>query len=159
MKKMAWEIILLAAFVVVLAYIIIYNAKVILSPVTPQSPANSICIGKNCFMVELAKNEAEKEQGLMAREHLDEDKGMLFFFAKDGIYPFWMKYTLIPLDMVWIDADGKVVFIKENAQPCKGLICPQIVPSQKARYVLEINAGLCKKLGIKVGDQAKLKLY
>ena len=88
---------------------------------------------------------------------LNEDKGMLFIFDKDGIYPFWMKNTLIPLDMIWVDSSGKVVFIAQNVQPCKSLICPSVVPTVMAKYVLEINAGLCQQMGLKVGDQLKIE--
>lgn len=150
---------MLAIFAAAFIYIAINNAKTIFSPSTKQGDSNYVCFGDKCFKVELAISEVEKEQGLMARESLDENKGMLFVFNKEGIYSFWMKYTLIPLDMIWINSRGKVVFIKENAQPCKGLVCPQISPKEKAKYILEINGGICRKLGIKIGDQAKLNIY
>jgi hypothetical protein len=112
----------------------------------------------HCFSVELAKTDAEREKGLMNRTELDKNKGMLFIFDKEGIYPFWMKNTLIPLDMIWIDGSGKVVFIAQNVQPCKTLICPVTVPSASAKYVLEINAGISKEFGIKTGDEVKLNI-
>ena len=94
----------------------------------------------------------------MYRTELDKDKGMLFIFDKEGIYPFWMKNTLIPLDMIWIDSSNKVVFISQNVQPCKSLICPVIIPSASAKYVLEINAGICEELGLKIGDEVEIKI-
>ena len=59
------------------------------------------------------------KNGLMFRENMDSDRGMLFIFEKEGEYPFWMKNTLIPLDIIWINKDKEVVFISENAQPCE----------------------------------------
>jgi uncharacterized membrane protein (UPF0127 family) len=157
--KMVFEILLLVIFVLVLAYLSFHFAGIILAPATKQSPENSVCFkpfgaaqgAQRCFSVELAKTSAEQEKGLMYRESLDENAGMLFIFNKEGIYPFWMKNTLIPLDMIWIDANNKVVFIGQNVQPCKTFICPSVVPSVKAKYVLEVNAGICQKIGLKVG--------
>ena len=82
---------------------------------------------------------------------------MLFVFEKEGIYPFWMKNTLIPLDIIWLDRDGKVVFIKEDAQPCTNHICPKINPNKKAKYVLEVNSGIIKQIGLSVGDKMKIE--
>ena len=107
--------------------------------------------------MELAKTEAEREKGLMNRTSLDSNKGMLFIFDKEDIYSFWMKNTLIPLDMIWINQNNKVVFISKNAQPCKTLICPVITPTVNAKYVLETNAGLSGKFGFKPGDAVDIK--
>jgi uncharacterized membrane protein (UPF0127 family) len=118
---------------------------------------SSVCFGKKCFLVELAKEEKELRKGLMFRENLDDDSGMLFVFEKEENHPFWMKNTLIPLDIIWIDKEKKVVFIKENAQPCKeDMECPLINPKRKAKYVLEISGGLSKELNIKTGDSVVL---
>ena len=94
----------------------------------------------------------------MYRKELDKNKGMLFIFDKEGIYPFWMKNTLIPLDIIWIDSNDKVVFISQNVQPCKNLICPSIFPTVKAKYVLEVNAGVCQEIGLKVGDELTIDI-
>jgi len=116
----------------------------------------TVCAGEKCFQVEVAKTESQRERGLMYREELGRDKGMLFIFDEDGMYPFWMKNTLIPLDMVWISSTGKVVFIAENVQPCKSLLCPSVIPGAIAKYVLEVNAGICKDIGLKVGDSLSI---
>ena len=116
-----------------------------------------VCVENSCFNVEIAKTEIERERGLMFRQNLAENSGMLFIFEKPGVYPFWMKNTLIPLDMIWISEDKKVVFIKKNVQPCaKGTICENIDPRAQASYVLEINAGEADKLGISKGDKVVL---
>jgi hypothetical protein len=114
---------------------------------------SKICFKDKCFIVELAKNNLERATGLMNRENLENDKGMLFIFDSDGEYNFWMKNTLIPLDIIWISSDKKVIFIKNSAQPCKQEICESIRPGVIAKYVLEINGGLAETLGIKEGDE------
>ena len=76
---------------------------------------------------------------------MPEDEGMLFIFEESGVYSFWMKNTLIPLDIIWLDEDKNIVFVKHNALPCKTEVCPSINPNASARYVLEINAGLAEK--------------
>lgn len=119
---------------------------------------NKVCYKKSCFDVELAKTGNEQRKGLMFRESLDEDKGMLFIFEKEGNYPFWMKNTLIPLDIIWIDSNYTVVFINKNTQPCEDIICDSFDPQRYALYVLEINAGLADKIGLKVGDKVSFNL-
>lgn len=120
-------------------------------------------VGNNCFDVEIAENNFQRERGLMDRKILDQNKGMFFVFDKEDNYSFWMKNTLIPLDIIWINQDKKIVYISENTQPCltswvgKTFFCPQINPQQNAKYVLEINAGLANKLNIKLGDYVFLE--
>jgi uncharacterized protein len=111
-----------------------------------------VCIEENCFTVEMADHEDEILKGLMYRESLDKDKGMLFSFAEEKIHSFWMKNTLIPLDMIWINSRNEIVYIYENAQPCEEDPCPGITPPVEARFVLEINGGLVEELGINIGD-------
>lgn len=163
--KVFFEILLLVIAIVVLVYLFFHSAQTLLSPSFGQDSLSSVCIEKNCFSVELAKTEAQREKGLMYRNALDKNKGMLFIFDKEGIYPFWMKNTLIPLDIIWINGNSKVVFISQNVQPClpagqagKSLICSSIIPSAKAKCVLEINAGISKESGLKPGDVVELKI-
>jgi hypothetical protein len=117
---------------------------------------NQVCIKEKCFSVEIAETPYKRTIGLMFRKELDKDSGMLFVFDKEGIYSFWMKNTFIPLDIIWIDKDGKAVFISENTQPCKMFDCSSIKPSENAKYVLEINAGLVKEIGLNIGDRVVL---
>lgn len=118
---------------------------------------NRVCFENNCFNVEIAETDSERSRGLMFREKLDLDKGMLFIFEEEGEYSFWMKNTLIPLDIVWINEVKEVVFIGENARPCtEEYVCPSINPGKNAKYVLEINAGIAEKIGLKIGDKINL---
>ena len=115
-----------------------------------------VCFEKTCFKVELAMTNQEKANGLMFRQNLEINKGMLFIFEKQDIYQFWMKNTLIPLDIIWINENKEIVYIKQNALPCKEN-CNKITPDKKAKYVLEINSGLIKELNIKTNDNVNLR--
>lgn len=123
-----------------------------------QKSESRVCFKDKCFVVEVAKSVEEHARGLMYRESLAENSGMLFVFEKEGIYPFWMKNTLIPLDMIWLSKDGETVFIKENTEPCKTAICPSINPQKEALYVLELSAGVVDKLGLKIGDKITIDI-
>jgi uncharacterized membrane protein (UPF0127 family) len=99
--------------------------------------------------LEVADTEPVRERGLMFREHLAPNEGMVFVFPEPGYYPFWMKNTLIPLDMIFIGADGRIVNIAERAVP---LSTAPIYSSDVAMAVLEVNGGTAARLGIKAGD-------
>lgn len=101
---------------------------------------------------EIAKDPISRAKGLMFRSSLKENQGMLFIFENQDFHSFWMKNTLIPLDIIWISQEKKIVYYVENAAPCKNDPCPSYKPIQKAKYVLEVNAGLIKKEKIKIGD-------
>ena len=112
----------------------------------------AVCFQDQCFTVETAGTFEEQSQGLQFRTELAPDAGMLFIFSHDGRYAFWMKDTLIPLDMIWLDRDMKVVHMKENVPPCTHDPCPSYSPESPARYVLELNAGMVQKIGLKIDD-------
>jgi uncharacterized protein len=122
---------------------------------SPESQRHSpqICHDATCWNLELAVTEQEHEKGLMYRKDLSLDAGMLFIFPEDDIYSFWMKNTWIPLDMIWLDSNMTVVYVKHDAQPCVAQACPGIDPGVSARYVLEINTGQAQREGIKAGDR------
>jgi len=105
--------------------------------------------GDTAFHVEIAADAYTQRHGLMDRETLSKDSGMLFLFGMDARRSFWMHNTLIPLDMIFIDAQGTIVAIHENAEPRSNEI---ISPVEFAASVLEINGGLVRTLGIRVGD-------
>ncbi len=107
------------------------------------------------FSVELAKTPAEHEKGLMFRDSLPDDKGMLFVFEDEAPRSFWMKNTLISLDMVFLDKGMGVVDVKHNVPPCKEDPCPSYNSSAPAMYVLEINSGLAQKYKITAGSSSK----
>ncbi len=106
---------------------------------------------------ELAKTPAQWSRGLMYRPSLPADSGMLFIFPQESIQSFWMKNTLIPLDMIFISADQKIVDLKNNFLPCTADPCPTYQSAAPAKYVLEVNGGLVKKMGISLGENIILK--
>ena len=116
-----------------------------------------VCFGNDCFSVEIADSDVERTRGLMGREFLASDRGMLFIFEREGNYPFWMKDTLIPLDMIWLNADKEIVYIFENAQPCLEEPCEIIYPEGDAMYVLEVNAGVADENNIGVGSKLVIR--
>ena len=101
------------------------------------------------FNVEIAITSAEQSKGLMDRTHMDADKGMLFYFVEEGERGFWMKNTLIPLDMIFIKADGTIHRIHDSAKPND---LTSIRSEGPAIAVLELNGGTAKALGIQAGD-------
>jgi len=116
-----------------------------------QYKTAQVIINNYVFNVEVANTEAMRTQGLSGRKSLDDNTGMLFVFEKPDIYPFWMKDTLIPLDIIYIN-DDKIVEMT-TLQPQKGDDIPNYTPQEKAQYVLELNANS----GVKVGDEVKIK--
>jgi uncharacterized membrane protein (UPF0127 family) len=127
-------------------------AAVLLSSSCSGQPPKQACFGGHCFTLEVVASPEERNQGLMFRKELGADNGMLFVFEKEDAYCFWMKNTYIPLDIIWLNSDKEVVFIAKNLQPCKEDPCPNTCPDKKAKSVLELNAGTCDKLGLRVGD-------
>lgn len=111
------------------------------------------------FVVELeiAANDELRAQGLMYRESLPPGQGMLFLFPQPGEYPFWMKNTLIPLDMIWLETTGRVVAIRPDIQPCRADPCPTYAPEAISSYVLELAAGEAKARNLVVGDTIELR--
>jgi uncharacterized protein len=112
--------------------------------------------GVHAFAVELATNDAERERGLMFRKELPEGRGMLFDFVEERPVAFWMHNTYIPLDMIFIRADGSILHIAENAEP----LSDRLIPSGGAvRAVLEVIAGTARKLGIAPGDRVEGSIF
>jgi uncharacterized membrane protein (UPF0127 family) len=105
--------------------------------------------GDFAFNVEIADDGAERAQGLMFRDHLAADAGMLFDYGREQLASFWMQNTLIPLDMIFIGADGVVKNIHVNARPLDTTSIPSGVP---VRFVLEIPGGRSVEIGLAIGD-------
>ncbi len=113
------------------------------------------------FGVEVARTVAQRARGLMFRKSMPQDQGMLFVFDDEVIRNFWMKNTLIPLDMIFVDKDGKVVSVRENVQPCRekdSSFCSTYSSVSPARYVLEINAGLAQFHHIQAGSRMDISI-
>ena len=125
----------------------------------PQQPVRSTIAAPSVVFpdgyavtAEIAADEDTRQQGLMFRDRLADDRGMIFLFPQSGEYPFWMKNTLIPLDMIWIDDGHHIVHITHDVPPCKADPCPSYPPNARAKYVLETAAGVAAKHHLKDGD-------
>ncbi|WP_424979819.1 DUF192 domain-containing protein [Leisingera sp. S232] len=112
--------------------------------------------GQTVFSVEIADDEQERAQGLMFRESMPSRAGMLFVYDQPQPAAFWMKNTLIPLDIIFLDERGLVTSVHENAKP--GDLTP-IPGGDQVFAVLEINGGLSRRYGISAGTQMRHKVF
>ncbi|WP_446810312.1 DUF192 domain-containing protein [Methylomonas sp. 2BW1-5-20] len=106
--------------------------------------------------VAIAANESEREQGLMFRQELAGDQGMLFIYPDQARRGMWMKNTLLALDVVFLSGEGYIVALLKNLQPCRKDPCRIYDSKASARYMLELNAGFIDKHGLKVGQKVTL---
>lgn len=120
---------------------------------------DQVCSKKECVDVEVVYKSEDRKKGLQHRTFMGKNNGMLFIFQWSSAYRFWMKDTFIPLDMIWLDENRKIVYIEENVPPCQKDPCPSYGPSEQALYVLEVNAGRVKEWSLEKGDVMDFKLY
>ena len=112
--------------------------------------------GVHIFSVEVVDNDADRAKGLMYRRELPEGRGMLFDFHRDQEVSFWMQNTYIPLDMIFIRGDGRILRIEENTEP----LSTRMIPSRgTVRAVLEVIGGTSRKLGIAPGDRVASPIF
>ena len=122
----------------------------------PQTLEIASQTGVHAFAVELAATPEQREHGLMYRRELPEGQGMLFDFERDQEVSFWMRNTYIPLDMIFIRGDGRILRIAENTEP----LSERRVPSGgRVRGVLEVIGGTARKLGIAPGDRVAHPIF
>jgi hypothetical protein len=126
------------------------------TPAPAASGPRAVMPSGAVYRLELATIPEDQAQGLMYRENLPEKTGMLFVFNEPAPHHFWMKNTMIPLDIVWLDDTGAVLFVSANTPPCKADPCPSYGPDVSVRRVLELAGGLAEREGVRVG--AKLEV-
>lgn len=131
-------------------------AIVVCSACAAGSP--SVEIGGKQFSVEIARTREEQALGLMYRDDLPADHGMLFIFPAEAPRSFWMKNTRIPLDILYFDTQLTLVSAALNTPPCRVSRCPSYPSIAPSMYVLELNAGTASELGIKLGDRLTIGL-
>ncbi|MCS7315386.1 MAG: DUF192 domain-containing protein [Bryobacterales bacterium] len=110
--------------------------------------------GGQKIRVEVMTHPTDMMRGMMFRDSLEPDRGMLFIHGSPGNYPYWMYQVRIPLDIIWLDERRRIVEIYANAPPCrtKASECPSYGGNQKALYVLELAGGMAEKYGLRIGD-------
>jgi hypothetical protein len=148
-KNAAWVVFLLAVFAIAL--------HVAVSPAGKEAPRVVFLADRPAEIeVEIADSYEERQRGLMFREYLEPGRGMLFIFEGEGIRNFWMKNTLIPLDMIFISRDLKIVKI-HSAVPCTADPCPLYSSERPAMYVVEANRGFAEENGITEGQKVEFR--
>jgi uncharacterized membrane protein (UPF0127 family) len=110
------------------------------------------------FSVEIADTRDKQALGLMFRDSMPMDHGMLFIFPTEAPRAFWMKNTRIPLDIMYFNADLELVSMSLRTPPCRTQRCPSYPSASPAMYVLELNGGVASELGVEVGDRLVLDM-
>lgn len=135
-------------------------AMLAFGPVAAQDGLEPLTIeagGKShAFQVEVMRTDEQRAKGLMFRRYLAADRGMLFDFKTEQTVTMWMRNTYLPLDMIFIGKDGRVVSVAENTEPMSERIIPSGAP---ALAVLEVNAGTAARIGLKTGDRIRHKMF
>lgn len=123
-------------------------------------PKSSLVIvtskGRHPFNIEMALTNRQQAQGLMFRRSMAADAGMMFDYRAPQIITMWMRNTFIPLDMIFVGADGRIINIAERTVPQSEAIVPSARP---ARAVIEVNGGTANRLGIKPGDTVEHAIF
>ena len=137
--------------------------SVVLSGVAPAAPALPVVTitietqrGSRAFNVEMASDPQSQKQGLMYRRQLAPDAGMLFDFQETVMLSFWMKNTILPLDILFIRPDGTISSIAPDTVP---LSTAPVTSVEPVRAVLEINGGRARELGIRAGDRVRAQIF
>jgi|TARA_B100001971_G_scaffold95687_1_gene88444 hypothetical protein len=117
----------------------------------------SVTINGKTIEIEIADEPDERSRGLMFRESLTKDTGMLFLFDREDFYSFWMMNVNFNLDLIWINSNGNVVHIERDVPSCF-MNCPTYAPKEAARYVLELNSGVANELDLLVGSFVSINL-
>ena len=124
----------------------------------PSKPVPQVVLpGEVVIEVEIASSDVLRAQGLMFRESLQPGHGMLFLFREADVHLFWMKNTVIPLDMIWLDEERIVVHIESDVPPCTGDPCPNYGPEEPTHSVLEIGGGEAVRNGLEIGDRLEFR--
>lgn len=140
-------------FLIIIFFFIFLGIYILYWPI-PLSKKEVIIKNKK-FTLEIAKTISQKTKGLSSRTSLCDNCGMIFVYKNEGFYPFWMKDTLIPLDMIWINNNNEIVSvytaIPEINKPLTQLTIYR--NNKPAKNIIELNAGEADKLGLKIGDK------
>lgn len=154
MKKNTYKPVSIALTVLWIIYLVLFY----LFFIKPDKQTETqVCIEEHCFNVQLAITQSEQQKGLMFVESMPLDEWMLFINNTGGYHNFWMKNTLINLDIIWINSEKEIIYI-QTVPPCKIENCPSYWPQKKSQYILEINWWLAQEYGIQTGDIAEFSI-
>lgn len=151
MKQRKIVFIILIVLILLIISIKINNEKIMdINDKIIGQTSTQLTIDNKVLNIEIARTPEEHARGLMFREELNENDGMLFIFDDEEIRYFWMKNTLIPLDIIFIDKNKRIINI-EHAIPCVSASCENYVSKDVAKYVLEVNGGFSEKNNLTIG--------
>ena len=148
---------ILKFILIIVVIIIVYLLIVNFWPKGGSKVIFNTASGAHEYAVEVSDNKDTRTKGLMERDTLEKNKGMIFIFEEERIPAFWMKNMRFPLDMVFMDKNLKVVDYYENVPACKADPCPHYLPNTNSKYVVEVNAGTVKEIGLTRGDMVEYK--
>ena len=148
---------MIIATILIILGLFIYFKFVRVNPNTTFE-STKINIGANTYSLEIAKNTSQLSLGLSNRQNLCPKCGMIFVFPFEGVLPFWMKDTLLPLDMIWLNSQNQIVSIQTaSVETSTSDFKLKIYKNdQAAKFVIELNAGTAKQINLKVGDTINL---
>ncbi|MGH8400088.1 MAG: DUF192 domain-containing protein [Gammaproteobacteria bacterium] len=136
-----------------MSFALLLSSFAAVAAAAPSKTAHAhVVIAGHAFSVEIVDTEAARERGLMFRTHMASDHGMLFMYEDAQPLTFWMKNTLIPLDILFFDAHRQLINVAANTPPCKIADCPTYASAAPAQYVLELNAQTVTELHIQQGE-------
>ncbi len=162
MKKIisSWFPCLVICLVLLIPIPILHNELgSVLAQQKEQNQTALVSVGGVSLLSTLSTTSESQSKGLAVKDSLEENEGMLFIFKSPQKYSFWMKDMKFPIDILWIDASGKIVHIEKNLQPCIFLLpCPSYSPNDDSLYVLEVISNFTNKFGINIGDQVNSKV-
>ena len=137
--------------------VVLGTALAVTALATPSVIPLKLPSGK-VLQTEVMVSDEDRQMGLMFRPSLPLDHGMLFIFEQPDFHGIWMKNCKFPIDIVWLDGEGKVVHVAQKVPPCKAEPCPVYQPLQRASYVVELNAGQASREKAVLGSKLEFTL-
>ena len=146
-------------FLMLLSSVAYKEIENVLAQEQKQNQTSLVTVGGVNLITSLSTTPDAQSKGLAIRDSLNENEGMLFIFESPQKYSFWMKDMKFPIDIIWINQDGKIVHIEKNLPPCIFLLpCPSYAPNDDSLYVLEVVSNFTNKFDINVGDSVDSKV-
>ena len=146
-------------FLMLLSSVAYKEIEYVLAQEQKQNQTALVTVGGVNLITSLSMTADAQSKGLAIRDSLNENEGMLFIFETPQKYSFWMKDMKFPIDVIWINQDGKIVHIEKNLPPCVFLLpCPSYTPKDDSLYVLEVVSNFTNKFNINVGDAVDSKV-
>ena len=153
MRQILVDAVMFVMFLAVLAFVYFTYGTQVVSYITGEF-GSTVYIETTPLSVTVADEEAERMQGLSGRRSLGEFQGMLFIFPEENYWSMWMKDMHIPIDIIWVDNEYRIVHIEENVSP--DTFPESFAPTKPARFVIEANAFFARNANVTVGDEVTL---